>query len=165
MDYQEKYQPQEASRFFYDGSAMRQPVAGTVARGELREDQAFHTGKDADGEVLASMPLEVTDELLARGEERYGIYCAPCHDARGTGKGILYDQGVPTASFFDPRLVESADGEIFEVITNGLGFMSGYRYPLPPADRWAIIAHVRRMQREQAVRVAVSGQPAGGTAF
>jgi len=165
MDYQEKYQPQEESRFFYDGSAMRQPVAGTIARGELHEDPAFHTGKDDAGDFLVTLPLEVSDELLTRGAQRYAIYCSPCHDARGTGRGILYDQGVPTASFFEPRLIEYPDGQIFDVITNGLGFMSGYRYPVPPEDRWAIIAHVRRMQREHAVRIAASGPQAGGAAF
>jgi hypothetical protein len=132
---------------------MRLPVPGTVARGqlELADGTPFVTGRDAAGAFLATMPLEQTDALLARGAERFSIYCRPCHDQRGTGRGILYERGgVPTPSFHDERIRNLADGEIFDVITNGKGLMKPYRYPVPAADRWAIIAHVRRLQRERA---------------
>jgi mono/diheme cytochrome c family protein len=149
MDRQPKYRAQAESAFFYDGAAMRQPVPGTVARGELREDRAFFEGKDKDGKDLEHSPVEATPERLARGGDRYRIYCAPCHDARGNGKGILAAQGLPTTSLHIDRLRAVEDGYLFEVITNGRGLMPGYRWPIPPADRWAIIAHVREIQKQQ----------------
>ena len=158
MDYQEKYQPQEESDFFYDGAATRLPVAGTVARGELVVDVALQSGKDEQGEFVAEIPLESSETLLARGAERFGIYCAPCHDARGNGTGILSEYGrVPTASFHDEQRRGYSAGKIFDVITNGSGLMRGYRWPIPPHDRWAIVAHVRRLQAEKmGNRVALS---------
>jgi hypothetical protein len=102
----------------------------------------------------------VDDALLQRGRERYRIYCQPCHDARGDGKGILFQRGnVPTATFHQEKILNYPDGQIFDVITNGFGLMAGYRWPIPPADRWAIVAHVRELQRERLARAA--GAPAG----
>jgi len=151
MDWQPKVQAQEESSFFYDGSAMRMPIEGTVARGQLHEDEAFFTGKAPDGAFLAKIPATDPDSLLARGAERYSIYCQPCHDSKGNGKGILYERGgVPTPSFHEDRLRSLADGEIFDVITHGKGLMPAYGYPVPPADRWAIIAHLRRLQEQRA---------------
>jgi mono/diheme cytochrome c family protein len=149
MDQQPKYLPQAESAFFYDGATMRPPVPGTVARGELREDRAFYEGKDAAGKDLVHSPVETTPEVLARGAERFRIYCAPCHDARGDGKGILAQQGLPTTSLHIDRLRAVEDGYVFEVITNGRGLMPAYRWPIPPADRWAIIARVRELQRQR----------------
>jgi len=158
MDYQGKLQPQEESNFFYDGAGMRMPIAGTVARGQMIDDDAVHTGKDAEGVFLTSIPLQVTDEVRERGAERYAIYCQPCHDTRGLGKGIMFEYGkVPTASFHDDQRAGYPVGQIFDVITNGSGMMQGYAYPIPPEDRWAIVAHVRELQRErQATRVAAA---------
>ncbi|MHC4997320.1 MAG: hypothetical protein ACYTGQ_20015 [Planctomycetota bacterium] len=111
MDWQLKYEPMEESRFFYDGVASRQPVPGTIARGELRENHEIYTGKDAAGEFLTVIPLPVDDEVLARGLDRYTIFCQPCHDKRGTGKGILFEKGsVPTASFHDETRSAYPDG-------------------------------------------------------
>ena len=149
MDQQPKYLPQAESAFFYDGATMRVPVPGTVARGELREDRAFYEGKDAAGKDLVHSPVEATPEVLARGAERFRIYCAPCHDARGDGKGILAQQGLPTTSLHIDRLRAAEDGYVFEVMTNGRGLMPAYRWPIPPADRWAIIAHIRELQRQR----------------
>jgi mono/diheme cytochrome c family protein len=149
MDNQPKYRPQAESAFFSDGATMRPPVPGTVARGELREDRAFYEGKDAAGKDLARSPVEATPEVLAHGAERFRIYCAPCHDARGDGKGILAAQGLPTTSLHIDRLRAAEDGYVFDVITNGRGLMPSYRWPIPPADRWAIIAHVRELQRQR----------------
>jgi hypothetical protein len=155
MDNQPKVRPQAASNFFRNGAAMREPVAGTVAIGGLREDTAFYTGMQPDGQFVASIPATVDDALLARGRERYRIYCEPCHDARGDGKGILFQRAnVPTASFHQEKVLKYADGELFEIITNGRGLMSGYRWPIPPADRWAIIAHVRELERQRLARAA-----------
>ena len=150
MDDQPKLRAQAASPFFYDGSGMRQPVPGTVPIGGLMEDTAFFTGKGDNGQFVASIPVTVDDRLLARGADRYRIYCQPCHDARGDGKGILFQRGnVPTASFHQEKVLKYPDGQLFDIITNGSGLMSGYKWPIPPADRWAIIAHVRDMQKKR----------------
>ncbi len=150
MDQQPKYKPQAASSFFYDGSAMRKPVEGTIARGELREDLAFYEGKDSQGALLAKIPGEITDAMKARGADRYHIYCTPCHDARGDGKGILFQRGkVPTPSFHAANLLAAGDGHFYNVITNGSGLMPAYRWPIAPADRWAIVAHVRELQQKR----------------
>lgn len=154
MDIQPRYEPQAPSAFFYNGAAMRPPVQGTVARGELRDSGPFWTGKDAaGGAFVTAIPMEVNDAVLARGAERYDIYCATCHDKGGDGKGILYERGkVPTPSFHDDRLRTMPDGQIFDVITNGFGLMPSYRYPLPAADRWAIIVHLRGLQTRRIER-------------
>jgi len=155
MDDQPKVRPQTASNFFYNGSSMREPVPGTVAIGGLQEDGVFFTGKGADGQFVATTPVTVDEAVLARGRERYGIYCQPCHDARGDGKGILFQRGnVPTATFHQEKVLKYPDGQIFDVITNGMGLMSGYRWPIAPADRWAIVAYVREMQRDRLARAA-----------
>jgi mono/diheme cytochrome c family protein len=93
------------------------------------------------------------------------IYCQPCHDARGDGKGILFQRGnVPTATFHQEKILKYPDGQIFDVITNGTGLMSGYRWPIPPADRWAIVAYVRELQRERQARAASAPASANATA-
>ena len=155
MDDQPKVLPQTASTFFYDGSSMRQPVPGTVAIGELKEDAAFFTGKATGDQFVATNPVTVDEALLERGRQRYTIYCQPCHDARGDGKGILFQRGsVPTATFHDEKYLKYPDGQIFDVITNGHGLMSGYRWPIPPADRWAIVSHVRGLQQKRLASTA-----------
>ena len=160
MDDQPKVRPQTASDFFYNGASMREPVPGTIPIGGLQEDGAFFTGKGADGQFVATIPETVDEALLERGRQRYTIYCQPCHDARGDGRGILYQRAnVPTATFHQEKILKYADGQIFDVITNGVGLMPSYRWPIPPADRWAIIAHVRELQREQLARAAAV--PAG----
>ena len=162
MDDQPKVLSQTASEFFYDGSAMRQPIPGTVPIGGLREDAAFFTGKDADGNFIPTIPVPVNDALVERGHQRYSIYCQPCHDARGDGKGILFQRAnVPTASFHQEKILKYADGQIFDVITNGAGLMPGYRWPIPPADRWAIISYVRELERK---RLASAPSPAASAA-
>lgn len=155
MDNQPKVRPQAASNFFRNGAAMREPVAGTVAIGGLKDDAALHTGTLPDGTFVPTNPVPVDEALLARGAERYRIYCQPCHDARGDGKGILFQRGnVPTASLHQEKIVKYADGELFDIITNGRGLMSGYRWPIGAADRWAIIAHVRALERQRIERAA-----------
>ncbi len=148
MDHQEKYLPQAASPFFYDGATMRPPVEGTVARGELFEDVAMMTGKDETGGWVPN-PLPADEAILSRGDERYGIYCGPCHGDRGDGQGVMKDYLLVAArDLHEQRLVDMPDGEMFDIITNGLGTMQGYRYPIPARDRWAIIAYVRQMQQQ-----------------
>jgi mono/diheme cytochrome c family protein len=150
MDDQPKVLPQTASNFFRNGASMREPVPGTVPIGGLKEDAAFFTGKGADGQFVATIPVTMDQALLERGRQRYRIYCEPCHDARGDGKGILFQRGnVPTASFHQDKILKYPDGQIFDVITNGVGLMPGYSWPIPPADRWAIIAYVRELERKR----------------
>jgi mono/diheme cytochrome c family protein len=150
MDDQPKVRAQTASTFFYDGQSMRQPVPGTIPIGGLKEDVAFFTGKDAAGTFVATNPVTVSEAVVERGRQRYTIYCQPCHDAKGDGKGILFQRGnVPTASFHQDKILKYPDGQIFDVITNGFGLMSGYRWPIPAADRWAIIAYVRELERKR----------------
>ncbi len=161
MDDQPKVRPQTASTFFYDGASMRQPVPGTVPIGGLKEDAAFFTGKGADGQFVATIPMAADEALLERGHQRYVIYCQPCHDARGDGKGILFQRGsVPTATFHQEKILKYPDGQIFDVITNGMGLMPAYRWPILPADRWAIIAYVRELQRERLARAAAASTSA-----
>ena len=152
MDDQPKVLPQTASTFFYDGASMREPVPGTVPIGGLKEDAAFFTGKGADGEFVATMPVTVDEARLERGRQRYAIYCQPCHDAWGDGKGILFQRGnVPTASFHQEKILKLPDGQIFDVITNGAGLMCRITgWPIPPADRWAIVAYVRELEAQAA---------------
>jgi mono/diheme cytochrome c family protein len=150
MDDQPKVKAQQESDFFYNGSAMRPPVPGTVALGELREDTVRFNGKNADGSFAAKNPLEASDAALARGHNRYAIYCQPCHDARGDGQGILFKRGnVPTASFHQDKIRNYPDGQLFDIITNGSGLMPAYRWPIPPDDRWAIVAYVRSLQQKR----------------
>jgi mono/diheme cytochrome c family protein len=150
MDDQPKVLAQTSSDFFFNGASMREPVPGTVPIGGLKEDTAFFTGKGADGQFVATIPVNVDEAVVERGRQRYVIYCQPCHDARGDGKGILFQRGnVPTASFHQEKIQKYPDGQIFDVITNGFGLMAGYRWPIPPADRWAIVAHVRELERKR----------------
>lgn len=166
MDDQPKVLSQTASPFFYDGSSMRQPVPGTIPIGGLQEDTAFFTGKAADGQFVATIPVDADEALVERGRERYVIYCQPCHDARGDGKGILFQRAnVPTASIHREDILKYPDGQLFDVITNGQGLMPGYRWPIPPSDRWAIVAYVRQLQRKRAASATpVATAPTAPTA-
>jgi len=157
MDHQQKVRAQTASDFFYNGASMREPVPGTIPIGGLQEDAAFFTGKGADGQFVETIPVTVDEAVLERGHQRYVIYCQPCHDARGDGKGILFQRGnVPTASFHQEKILKYPDGQLFDIVTNGMGLMPAYRWPIPPADRWAIIAYVRELERRQLARAAAA---------
>jgi mono/diheme cytochrome c family protein len=150
MDSQPKYEAQEESEFFENRMTMRPPVAGTVARGDLREDDAYYRGKNADGSLVARMPVDITMDLLQRGKERYNIYCSPCHDQTGSGKGIIIKKGfLPPPSMHLDRLRQSPDGHFYDVISNGIRNMPSYKHQIPVADRWAIVAYVRALQRSQ----------------
>lgn len=155
MDSQPKYEAQEESDFFENGMTMRPPVAGTVARGDLREDDAYYRGKNADGSLVDRMPVDMTMDLLQRGKQRYNIYCAPCHDQTGSGKGIIIKKGfLPPPSIHLDRLRQSPDGHFYDVISNGIRNMPSYKHQIPVADRWAIVAYVRALQRSQNANAA-----------
>lgn len=152
MDDQPRYKTQGKSAFFADGSSMREPVAGTVARGQLNADMRLHTGLEANGDTVKVMPVPVTPELIARGKERYNIYCQPCHGQTGSDalKGIVVQRGMlPPPAYTEERLRLSPDGHFFNVITNGKGNMRPYKYQISVEDRWAIIAYLRVLQKSQ----------------
>ncbi len=150
MDNQEKYKAQSESDFFADGLTMRPPVEGTVARGELRDDIAFYTGRDAAGDFLPQSPVAATAAALERGRERFGIYCVVCHGTYGDGQGEImrYNYPIPPTSFHLPKVVAMSDGEIFNIISNGVRNMPSYKEQIPVADRWLIGAYVRELQRQ-----------------
>ncbi len=146
MDRQQKYRPQAESRFFRNGTTMQQAVAGTIARGELRENEELFNGKNAFG-VYAANPLPATNAVIARGRERFAIYCTPCHGPRGDGKGILLTRGgVKSRDLHEDAVRSVPDGRLFEIISKGSGLMPGYRAQIPVSDRWAIVAYVRTLR-------------------
>lgn len=150
MDSQPRYDPQAPSEFFADGKAMRAPVAGTVARGWLRDDPVLYTGKDARGAFVKDSPVPADMEMLKRGQQRYDIFCSPCHSRVGDGRGIMIQRGyIPPPSFHEQRLRDTTDGYFFDVITHGVRNMPAYQYQVPVEDRWAIIAYVRALQRSK----------------
>ena len=146
---QPRYDPLEASAFFDDGRSARQLVPGTVARGYLRLDEHQFGGRVA-GELADTLPLPMTHELLARGQERYNIYCSPCHDRIGNGQGLIVRRGFsPPPSFHSDRLRQAPMGHFFIVMTDGFGTMPDYAAQVPPHDRWAIAAYIRALQLSQ----------------
>ena len=149
MNDQAKYKPLAASDLFADGRASRPPVPGTIARGQLREDMHLYTGR-VDGALVTTFPFPVTHDVLRRGQERYNIYCSPCHDRVGNGNGMIVRRGYkqPPSLHID-RLRDAPVGHFYDVITNGLGAMPDYSVQVPVRDRWAIIAYMRALQLSQ----------------
>jgi mono/diheme cytochrome c family protein len=162
MDRQLKLRPQQPNDFFPNGLSSQLPPPGTIARSEPLQtingpvyafaDAPVNTGRVAGTtNFVETNPLPVTGQLLQRGREQFNIYCTPCHGALGDGNGITKKIGVmPTvASLQDKRIVEMADGEIFNTITHGKGLMGAHGPLVPVADRWAIIAYLRALQLSQ----------------
>ena len=148
MDTQKKYKPMRESHFFKDHSDMRTPPKGTVARGELRANTVLYQGKNADGSLIDHNALPVTMALMKRGQQRFNIYCSPCHGRAGDGKGIItqYRYPIPPTNLHDKRLINSPDGHFFDVITHGIRNMPSYAHQIPVKDRWAIVSYVRALQ-------------------
>jgi mono/diheme cytochrome c family protein len=155
MHDQPKLKPYRGSTFFADGSGMRTLPANTVARGTLREDSHFFTGRLADGSMATELPMPMTRALLKRGQDRFNIYCTPCHGQVGEGRGMVVRRGYkqPT-SYHDERLRQAPIGYFFDVMTNGFAIMPSYAPQIPPEDRWAIAAYIRALQLSQHVDVA-----------
>ncbi|HET7442673.1 MAG TPA: cytochrome c [Terriglobales bacterium] len=161
MHVQPKVLPLRKSDFFADERSARPLIAGTVARGDLRADTYFYTGKigDTPGDFL---PFAVTEQVLSRGRERFNIYCSPCHSRLGDGNGVIPQRGFRRPpSYHIERLRKAPLGYFFDVMTNGFGAMPSYAEQIPPADRWAIVTYVRALQLSQnATKAEVPpGQP------
>lgn len=174
MDQQPKYRAQASSAIFADGRAMRPPVAGTVAFGDVQEDDHYYRGytlKESDeqqGKFEASyidgMPKQVTvdENFIYRGKQRFDIYCAPCHGADGYGQGTVHLRAlelqqstwVPPTSMHVELVRAREDGHLFNTITHGIRNMPAYGKQIPVADRWAIVAYVRALQLSQNAPVA-----------
>lgn len=149
MYQQPKYKPLGASDFFPDGASARPLLPNTVARSQDAPN-ARNTGKiDGTGDYVTDIPIEVTDTVLARGKERFTIYCSACHGANADGKGPISGMLKPApVSFYDQRIIDLQNGYYFDVITNGKGAMFQYRSRIQnPDDRWAIIAYIREAQK------------------
>ena len=149
MHVQPKLKPLRQSDFFEDGRGSRPLLPGTVARGQLRADTYFYTGM-VNGQPGDQMPMPVTKELLERGQQRFNIYCTPCHSRIGDGNGMIVQRGYRhPPSFHDPKLLNAPIGHFFDVMTNGFGAMPDYAVQVQPRDRWAIAAYIRALQLSQ----------------
>jgi mono/diheme cytochrome c family protein len=159
MEFQPKFNAFEGNKFYADGRNMRTPPEGTVARGQLKEDNVFYHGGDSANPVRTS-PVPMTEGLLERGRERFDIYCTPCHSRTGFGNGMVVQRGfLPPPSLHDPRIVAMPDGQIFQIITKGIRTMPSYAKQIPESDRWAIVAYIRALQYSQN---AAAGSAAAG---
>lgn len=146
---QPAYRPHESSDFYEDGMSSRKPVAGTIARGHLRDDSLLYTGRTG-GAPSALYPFEITRAGLERGRERYEIFCAPCHGQTGQGDGMIVRRGYRRPpSFHTDQLRERPAGHYYDVMTNGFGVMPSYAAQVPVRDRWLIAAYVRTLQASQ----------------
>jgi len=149
MHDQPKFVPYRENSFYSDLRSERPPVPGTVARGQLRTDEVFYTGK-AKGQWVDYFPFPVTKDVLKRGEERFTIYCTPCHGRLGSGEGMIVQRGLrPAANFHADEFRNAPAGRFFDAMTSGKGVMPSYAYRVKPSDRWAIIAYIRALQLSQ----------------
>ena len=154
MHDQPKLKPLARSEFFADGRAARPVPEGTVARGQLREDEHLYTGKVA-GAFADRLPQPLDLELVRRGQKRYAIFCTPCHGASGGGDGMIVRRGYrKPSSFHLDRLRNERAGYFYDVITNGFGAMPDYAAQIPVRDRWAIVAYIRALQLSQHATLA-----------
>ena len=159
MHDQPRFKPLARSDFYSDLRSARPPVEGTVARGQLHEDSYFYTGKmgNAPGDY---MPFAVNEEVLARGQERFNIYCSPCHSELGDGNGVIVQRGYRAPpSYHTERLRKAPLGYFFDVMTNGFGAMPDYASQISAQDRWNIVAYIRALQLSQ--NATAADLPAG----
>ncbi len=149
-----RYDPLEAATFFPNGSSARTLVANTVARGQLHEDRHLYEGV-VDGKPAETFPMSVTEEVMRRGQERFNVFCAPCHGRTGSGNGMVVQRGFrQPPSYHEDRLRNAPVGYFFDVMTHGFGAMQDYAAQVPVADRWAIAAYIRALQLSQRATVA-----------
>jgi len=147
MQDQPKYIPLRPSGFFADGRSARPQPEGTIARGHLNDDALFYTGKGADGKFADLFPFPVTKEVIERGQNRFNVYCSPCHSRLGDGDGMIPRRGFRRPpSYHTDQVRQQPAGYFFDVVTNGFGAMQGYAAQVPPRDRWAMVAYIRALQ-------------------
>jgi cytochrome c553 len=154
MHDQPKYIPLRQSTFFADNRSARPPVPGTVARGQLHDDSLLYTGK-INGADATTFPFPIDLNVMARGRERFDIYCSPCHGRTGQGDGMVVRRGYrrpPT--YHQDRLREAPVGHFFDVMTNGFGAMPDYAAQVKVEDRWAIAAYIRALQLSEHATIA-----------
>ena len=154
--FQQPYEkPLARSDFFQDNQMASRPLPPhTIARGHLQEDEAFYTGKVGD-KLVTTLPFPVTREILLRGQERFNIYCSPCHGRTGEGNGMIPQRGFPVPpSYHIDRLRQAPVGHFFDVITHGYGVMYPYAARVEPADRWAIAAYIRVLQLSEDAKIS-----------
>ncbi|MEX0928746.1 MAG: cytochrome c [Balneolales bacterium] len=148
MYWQEKFEAQEVNPLFADNRSDRLPPEGTVSRGNLQMDTEYHFGVDENGDFIENNPVELSRSFLKRGQERFEIYCTPCHGALGEG-GVTGNFGLMPISLQSDAVRNYPDGQIYNAIYNGIRTMPSYRYQVAVDDRWAIVAYVRALQRSQ----------------
>jgi mono/diheme cytochrome c family protein len=159
MHDQPKYRGLRPSVFFADGASARPRVEGTVARGTLQEDEAFFTGM-VNKAAVKELPFPIDEQVLNRGQERFDIFCSPCHGRTGSGNGMVVQRGYRAPpSFHSDKLLQADPGYVYGVITNGFGVMPDYKAQIAPRDRWAIVAYIRALQLSQ--HAATSDVPGG----
>lgn len=150
MRNQPRYKPLARSEFFTDGMASRPIPPNTIPQSLEIQEGPFYTGRSEDGQLLTQIPISITMQVLERGQERYNIFCSPCHGFVGDGQGMIVQRGFAAPpSFNTDRLRQTPAGHYFDVITNGFGQMYAYAYRIEPADRWAIVAYIRALQLSQ----------------
>ena len=146
MQDQPRYKPLRASRFFPDSRSARPIPRGTIAQDELNDIDVLHTGT-GDGGFTSTFPMRITRPILERGQERYNIFCTPCHGFLGDGNGMIARRGFKwPANLHTDRLRNAPPGYLFQVVSNGYGAMPAYRDQISPQDRWDILAYVRTLQ-------------------
>jgi cytochrome c553 len=155
MFQQPSEKPLERSDFFRDNRMASRPLPPhTIARGHLDEDEAFYTGKIGTN-LVTTFPFPITREVLLRGQERFDIYCAPCHGRTGDGNGMIPQRGYPVPpSYHIDRLRAAPAGHFFDVITHGYGVMYSYATRVDPADRWAIATYIRALQLSHDAKIS-----------
>jgi hypothetical protein len=159
MQDEPKFFPQRGTSFYADGRSVRPQVENTVARNQLHADSYFYTGL-TNGKEGEGVPFPVTMQVLERGQERFNVYCTPCHSRVGNGIGMIVQRGYAKAGSFHSARLESAPlGHFFHVITNGYGAMPDYAAQIAPADRWAIVAYIKALQLSQ--KATQADVPAG----
>lgn len=176
MDVQPGYRPQQSSDFFADGRATRGEVSGTVARGELREDDHLYRGHHLaqSGAVKETVffkgfpkGMNVDANFVQRGRERYGIYCAVCHDDKGSGAGVVHERAlalkekkwVPPTNLLTQEIRDRPEGQLFQAISDGVRNMPGYKSQISVADRWAVVAYLKALQAAHPVAIPPKSPP------
>ena len=155
MHDQPKYIPLRPSTFFADGRSERPLISGTVARGHLDDDAAFYTGKGPDGKPVDTFPFPVTRDVILRGQNRFNVYCSPCHDRLGEGAGTVVRRGYrKPPSYHIDRLLAAPASHFYDVISKGYGVMYSYSDRVDPHDRWAIVVYIRALQFSRRAKVA-----------